>query len=94
MKKQTIKRGGGAPIESVGKLHDLALKALIQQLKTEMANDDVKAATVTAALKLCSDSGVTATQTAQDEMSELASMLDGLTLDPVMNYGSTTRFRN
>ena len=93
MKNQNVRRGGGAPIDQVGALHDLALKALIQQLRTEMDAGEVKAATVTAALKLCSDSGVTATQTQENEMAELTSMLDGLSLEPVTSYGTSSRFR-
>ena len=92
MKKQTVKRGGGAPMEQVGALHALALKALTQQLKTEMQHGDVKAATVTAALKLCADSGVTATLSEQEEMAELSSMLQSLNLESVTSYGSSGRY--
>ncbi len=79
-------------MEQVGALHELALKALIQQLKTEMQQGDVKAATVTAALKLCADSGVTATLSEQEEMAELSSMLQGLNLEPITSYGSSSRY--
>lgn len=92
MAKQQIKRGGGASMDDVGALHELALKALIQQLKTEMQANDVKAATVTAALKLCSDSGVTASMSTQDEINELTNMLEGLSLEPVTHYGASNRF--
>ena len=73
----------GATVEEVSALHKLALQALIQQLKTEMKDGNVKAATVTAALKLCSDSGVTATLSEESEIAELHSLVDGLSLKPI-----------
>ena len=56
----------------------------MQQLKTEMATNEVKAATITAALKLCSDSRVTASLAENNEMAELNSVLDSLNLQPVL----------
>ena len=73
----------GASVDDVAVLHKLALDALIQQLKTEMKEGQVKAATVTAALKLCSDSGVTATMSEEGEIAELSSLIEGLQLSPI-----------
>jgi hypothetical protein len=71
---------GGAEIELVEKLHRLTVKALLQQIQTEMDEGCVKAATVTAALKLCTDSHVIASFSEADDVTKLSSMLDSLNL--------------
>ena len=82
--KKKANRQGGANIERVETLHKLAVTALIQQLETEIENGEVKASTVTAALKVCDSSGVIAAMDENDEMIRLNSLLDNLNLqEPV-----------
>ena len=79
--RKNTRRRGGAEIDQVESLHKLAVQALIQQIRTEMEQGEVKAATITAALKICDSSGVVATLQENQELSDLNDLISKLELD-------------
>ena len=76
---------GGAAIDQVGALHELTVRAAVLAIEQAITAGEISPALLTAALRICSDSGVSATVEDQEELFRLNSMLAGLNLDTTVS---------
>jgi hypothetical protein len=76
-------RSGGAPISQVAALHEAVVNASLAEIKRlQDEGEPIPPALLTAALRICEGSGVSATLDETSQTEELASIVAGLRLTP------------
>lgn len=76
---------GGAEIERINELHSLLVDAAGKALENEVANGEIKAATLNVIRQLCADAGVQPSRQVAESMHSLNLALSKLNLQDMGN---------
>jgi hypothetical protein len=79
-------RNKGADLGEVGDLHTLLVAATKQELQRAIDNNEITPALISAALKVCSEAGVSGQLGGEEELFSLNSMLSNLSLKEVTTH--------
>lgn len=82
-RRKNDRQEGGAEIERINALHSKMVEAAFQALDNEIANGEIKPATLNTIRQICSDSGVQPTRQQQEAMAKLYSALENVDLQAV-----------
>lgn len=74
---------GGAEMERINALHEAMVAAAEQALKNEIANGEIKPATLNTIRQICSDAGVQPTRNQAEAMERLISTLPKIDFEAV-----------